>query len=99
MLGALGALGADRKTSELHKRGVQALLWGASDDPARLAATPGGPPVLFHWGNRDLLDKPGLSMCGSRHVTPVGLRAAQICAGKVAKRGMVVPGHLPRRRR
>lgn len=80
----------DRKTSELRERGVQALLWGDPNYPARLAATHGAPPLLFYWGNRDLLDQPGLSMCGSRHVTPIGLRAAEICGGEVAKRGMVV---------
>lgn len=78
------------KAEQLAGRGVDVLLWGDEGYPERLAGTPSPPPLLFFWGNVDLLHRPGLSMCGSRHVSELGLQAAQICGGEVARRGMVV---------
>ncbi len=80
----------DRKADALATRGVDAMLAGDPRYPDRLATSPGAPPFLFFWGNVELLGRAGLSTCGSRHVSPLGLRSAEICGGEVARRGMVV---------
>lgn len=80
----------ESKLSDLREREVSAILWGDEAYPARLASTPGAPPLLFYWGNVELLGRRGLSMCGSRHVSPLGLQSAEICGGEVAQAGMVV---------
>lgn len=80
----------DQKVQQLVERDLSAILWGDESYPDRLASTPGAPPLLFYWGNVDLLARRGLSMCGSRHVSELGLQAARICGGEVGRRGMVV---------
>ncbi|MCU1592154.1 MAG: hypothetical protein JWP11_3410 [Frankiales bacterium] len=75
---------------QLDARDVGAILWGDDRYPDRLASAPGAPPLIFFWGNAELLSQRGLSMCGSRHVSDLGLQAASICGGEVARRGMVV---------
>jgi DNA processing protein len=78
------------QTAALYERDVDAVKLGDSRYPARLASLKGAPPVLFVWGAVDLLDAPGVGMCGSRHASDKGLQAARICGVEVAKRGLVI---------
>lgn len=75
---------------ELDRRNVDVCLLGESAYPSRLAALPQAPPVLFTWGNVDLLDASGVGMCGSRHASEKGLHAASVCGEEVASHSLTV---------
>lgn len=52
------------------------------------------PSQLHIWGNLDLLNKPSVGLCGSRHVTEKGLDVTADVARQVAQLGwVVVSGH------
>ena len=70
--------------------GVDVLFWGDDRYPRQLLNAPGAPPILFVRGNEQLLEQPGISMCGSRNVSEQGLQAAAACGYEVARYGMVV---------
>jgi DNA processing protein len=68
------------KAKELDDRGISAMLFGQADFPESLLVQ-AKPlmPVLFYKGNKNLFYEPGVGMCGSRHVSPKGLEAAERC--------------------
>lgn len=80
----------EQQTNRLCERDVDVIFSGTARYPKRLADAPGAPPLLFVWGNEDLLDMAGVSMCGSRNVSPLGLKAAASCGSHVALQGMAV---------
>lgn len=80
----------DDAAEELARRGADVLVVGDARYPQRLLTLPSPPPVLFAWGNLDLLDSPAVGMCGSRGVTEKGLDAARACGREVAKHGLTV---------
>src|SRR5260221_4336100 len=47
-------------------------------------------PILYCWGNLDLLNSDGVGMCGSRSATDLGLKAAVACGEEVSKRQLSV---------
>lgn len=75
----------------LQERGIGVTMFGDPDYPERLVIK-GRPaaPILFLWGNRNLLYQPGVGMCGSRAVSDLGLKAANACGYAVSARGLVV---------
>jgi DNA processing protein len=74
--------------------GVDAVLLGQAGYPARLASSPEAPATLFIKGPHKLLEQRAIGMCGSRHASSEGLRAAHACADAVARRGYsVVSGY------
>jgi DNA processing protein len=48
------------------------------------------PPALFYMGPPELLNAPGIGMCGSRNVTEEGLNAAAACGEVAARQGLTV---------
>lgn len=58
--------------------------------PARMAATPFAPPVLFCEGNLALLSRPGVAVVGARRCTAAGVAMARELSGAVASVGGVV---------
>jgi DNA processing protein len=79
------------QASRLRADGVGVVLLGDRDYPeSLLRAGRTVAPVIFFWGNRDLLGATGVGMCGSRAVSDLGLRAARACGEEVSARGLVV---------
>ena len=93
VLDGLSLADLDRVTEEaeaLSERGVSAALLGSEDYPDSLSETRNAPPFLFYMGPSDLLNAPGIGMCGSRNVTEEGLKAAVACGEVVAHQGLTV---------
>jgi DNA processing protein len=76
--------------AELDSRGIDAHLFGTDSYPSSLLSISSAPPILFTLGNRDLLDAPSVGMCGSRHTSEQGLRAAMACGEEVARHGLTI---------
>lgn len=86
VLDSLSRADLDHVTAEaeaLGERGVSAALLGSNEYPESLRETRSAPPFLFYMGSSDLLNAPGIGVCGSRNATEEGLRAAVAC-GEVA---------------
>jgi len=74
----------------LTERDISATLLGSSEYPPSLAEIRNAPPSLFYMGSSELLNAPGIGMCGSRNATEQGLKAATVCAEVAAHQGLVV---------
>jgi DNA processing protein len=81
---------AARTSDELRSRGMESCFVGESNYPLQLLENRRAPAILFTWGNQALLNRPGLGMCGSRHVSARGISAAQTCGTEVASHDLVV---------
>lgn len=80
-----------RQSEDLASRGIIAICAGDSLYPPSLTVK-GKPivPTLFCQGNLDLLHSHGAGMCGSRNVSPMGIKAARACGQEVSDRGLTV---------
>lgn len=85
----------ERKASEMRHDGIDAVIFRTDDFPKILVKNDRPiAPILFYRGNKDLLYKDGVGMCGSRHVSAKGLEAAGRCGELVTRKGMsVVSGY------
>ena len=84
----------DETADRLQADGIQAVLLGDDGYPQSLAHVRAAPVALFVSGPRQLLDRRGLGVCGSRNATDEGLRAARACGEVVAAHGVnVVSGY------
>ena len=80
----------------LAEKGVKVLKRGTENYPKRLEALLGdkAPPILYVWGNLELLEKPAVGFCGSRNVTEKGLEVAAETAQQITELGwVIVSGH------
>jgi DNA processing protein len=80
-----------RQAEDLTERGIVAI--NADDPRFPSSLTIKGRPVvptLFCFGNLSLLTASAAGMCGSRHATPLGLKAAHACGEEVSMRGLTV---------
>ncbi|MGH3903895.1 MAG: DNA-processing protein DprA [Pseudonocardiaceae bacterium] len=82
-LSAEASHAVETEVENLHAAGVSAVLLGDSGYPPMLASLSACPPVLFVLGEPQRLQTPAIGICGSRHATEEGLRAARAC-GEVA---------------
>lgn len=78
------------QAQELLDADVDAVLLGQAGYPGSLASSRQAPAALFFKGPRELLMQRAIGMCGSRHASAEGLRAAHACADAVARRGYTV---------
>lgn len=80
-----------RKADEMRKDGIYAVCYGMPDFPKNLL-TNHRPvaPIIFCRGNRNLLYRDGIGMCGSRHVSERGLEAASRCGVLATEKDMTV---------
>lgn len=79
------------KANQLSGQGVYATVRGDDSFPQSLIHNDKcSAPVLFCYGNPELLSRDGIGMCGSRAVTDLGLRAATDCGEEVSSRGLSV---------
>jgi DNA protecting protein DprA len=70
---------------ELQQCGVKLLACTAPEYPTRLQKRLGdhSPPLLYTWGNLDLLHKKAVGFCGARDVSEQGLAVAEDCAEQI----------------
>lgn len=81
----------DQKAYEMSQEGTDAIFFSASDFPQRLINNERPiAPIIFYRGNKDLLYRDGIGMCGSRHVSARGLDAASRCGALATEKGMTV---------
>lgn len=66
---------------------VTAVLFADNGYPPLLAMSRNAPPALFVKGSQEVLSRPGVGTCGSRHASEESLRAARACSEVVASRG------------
>src|SRR5258706_2826760 len=81
---------------QITDKGIKILILGSSDYPERVLKVLGAdaPPILYVWGNLDLLKKPSVGFCGSRDVTEKGLEVTSDTACQIAEKDwVVVSGH------
>ena len=76
----------EKTRMELQQRGIKLLACTAPEYPGRLRHRLGNktPPLLYAWGNLDLLQKNAVGFCGARNASDQGLSVAQDCATQIA---------------
>jgi DNA processing protein len=74
----------------------RAVVFGDRAYPARLAAIPDPPPLLWILGDADVLARPAVAIVGSRHATPSSLEIATTLARDLAGLGLVVASGFAR---
>jgi DNA processing protein len=79
------------RAEKLNEQGVNVITFLDSDYPSQLLLS-GRPvaPILFYKGNAELLQSVSIGMCGSRHASELGLKAAQACGEEAAENGVTV---------
>ena len=79
------------QSDQLAAKDIKALFYTDDAYPSSLINN-GKPltPILFYWGNMQLLSRPSVGMCGSRSASPLGLKAAHACGQEVSERKLVV---------
>lgn len=93
VLDGLDRADLDRVSAEaeaLGERGVLVSLLGSDEYPPSLGEIRNAPPVLFYIGPSELLNVPGIGMCGSRNATEEGLKATAACGEVAARQGLAV---------
>jgi DNA processing protein len=78
------------RAESMATKGIFAVCWGDAGYPSRLGRLASSSPILFCWGNSQLLDNPGLGMCGSRKASDLGLKAAALCGEDAQDSGLAV---------
>jgi DNA processing protein len=81
-----------RVLEQLQAMGAGVLFPGDPDFPAPLDEIPEPPSMLYVWGDKSLLHRPGVAIVGSRDHTTYGAEAARVLAGAVAQRAVVISG-------
>ncbi|QIK08249.1 hypothetical protein G7Z12_21665 [Streptomyces sp. ID38640] len=81
----------DDKALVLADKGIRVLLRSEDAYPQPLLHKErSSAPILYYWGNPQLLYADGVGMCGSRSASDLGLKAAQECGREVSARKMSV---------
>jgi DNA processing protein len=83
---------AERVRDELRQQEIVLLALASPEYPPRLLQHLGeeSPPVLYAWGNLDLLHKRAVGFCGARDASEKGIAVAEDCATQLANWGWVV---------
>ena len=89
-------LSARRELSSWRQDGYQFVSILNSDYPRRLRSVHDAPPFLFYRGDLTTLRSVGVSVVGSREVSPEGVRRAMDLATHLAERGITVISGLAR---
>lgn len=87
---------AAKELAHVQATGVRLLTWDEPDYPARLREIYDPPPLLYTRGDVELLNRPIVSMVGSRRPTPYGNQMAEKLAKDLADRGLVIASGLAR---
>lgn len=70
------------------------IAWDDPDYPHALLDVGDAPPVLFHVGRRDLLNRPALAIVGSRNATPQGIATGREFAAALCAAGLTIVSGL-----
>ncbi len=70
--------------------GAQVVVLGDAQYPKRLLEIYDPPLALYVKGNADAIDKPGISVVGTRHPTPYGIGMAERLACDLAAHGLII---------
>ncbi len=70
------------------------IAWDDPDYPRALLDVGDAPPVLFHVGRRDLLNRPALAIVGSRNATPQGIATGREFAAALCAAGLTIVSGL-----
>jgi len=70
------------------------IAWDDPDYPRALLDVGDAPPVLFHIGRRDLLNRPAIAIVGSRNATPQGIATAREFAAALCAAGLTIVSGL-----
>lgn len=82
--------------AKLEQKGFGVLGYLSDAYPERLrnVLAKQAPPILYVWGNTDLLARPSVGFCGSRDTSLKGVWVAEDTARQIAEKGWsVVSGH------
>lgn len=81
----------EHKARTMDDAGIGVVIFGDDDFPGSLVHD-GKPltPIVFWKGNKSLLYRDGVGMCGSRNVSSQGLSAANKCGVAVSKRDLTI---------
>jgi DNA processing protein len=93
VLDSLSRADLDRVSVEaeaLRERGISAALLRSDEYPPSLGEIRNAPPTLFFMGSSELLNAPGIGVCGSRNASEEGLKAAAACGEVAARQGLAV---------
>ena len=95
---ALASPGLDRRVRDALDRcrtpAIAILLWSDDEYPQRLGHLVDPPPILFGRGRLELLQRPSVTIVGSRRSTAYGRRTAEALAAQMAPRGITVVSGL-----
>ncbi|HET9113167.1 MAG TPA: DNA-processing protein DprA [Burkholderiales bacterium] len=80
----------DSTLAWLENSGNHLITLADSDYPQRLLEIPDPPPLIYLKGRRELLNRPGLAIVGSRNATPQGLLNAEAFAQNLAEAGLTI---------
>ena len=78
----------------LEAPGNELIAWDDPDYPRALFDIADAPPILFHVGRRDLMNRPSLAIVGSRNATPQGLDNARAFAAALSGAGVTIVSGL-----
>ena len=93
----LAPLTAERSATTrawLETAGHELIAWDDADYPRALLDIGDAPPVLFHIGRRDLLNRTSIAIVGSRNATPQGIENARAFAAALADAGVTIVSGL-----
>lgn len=81
----------DDKADALAAKNIRVVLRSEPGYPESLLHKErSSAPILYYWGNFELLHSDGVGMCGSRSASDLGLKAAEACGSEVSARQMSV---------
>ena len=87
---------AEAELEELEALGATATFLGEPAYPARLAQIADAPPVLFTFGDLDLLTRPSVAIVGARNASAAGRKIAGDLARDLGAGGYLVVSGLAR---
>ena len=70
------------------------IAWDDPDYPRALLDVGDAPPILFHVGRRDLLNRTSVAIVGSRNATPQGIENARAFAAALSGAGVTIVSGL-----
>ncbi len=94
LLAPIDARRHDATRAWLDVPGNELIAWDDPDYPRALFDVADTPPILFHVGRRDLLNRPSLAIVGSRNATPQGIENARAFAAALSAAGVTIVSGL-----
>lgn len=84
------------RLDRLDALGAGLLVRGQPGYPESFLRLAQPPPVVFHRGRRELLERPGVAVIGARRCTPYGVEATRLLAGGIARADVAIVSGLAR---